>query len=149
MPGVIFRSGLPGVRRFKIRRCQNSSIILKLLSINVKRLLLKAKYVGSMVERERICHGIVQKCKSVTWYTCSFTHPYIRIPECVPPVCTAVCLCVHLHISVCRICWQGSMQHFICSGAEKTHGASRGLLWCEPAESNLASPNTTPGSEFS
>ena len=40
--GVIFSPGPPGVRRFKIRRCQNSSTILKLLSINGKGPLLKA-----------------------------------------------------------------------------------------------------------
>ena len=59
-------------------------------------------------------------------------------------VCFCACLCVHLHISVCRICWQRSMQHFICSRAEKTHGASKGALWYEPAESKLAEPGFNP-----
>lgn len=116
MPGVIFSSGLPGVRRFKIRRCHNSSIFLKLLSINIKLLLLKVKYVAkdalwddlclivSSGKCVRICLDIVQKSKSVTWYSCSFAHLCIKIPECVLPVCINVCLCVHLHISVCRIC---------------------------------------------
>lgn len=116
MPGFIFSSGPPGVRRFKIRRCQNSSTILKLLSINGKGLLLKAQCVGKdapwhdlcviscLGKCVRLCLDVVQKCKSSVWYTCAFAHLNIKIPECAPPVCTDVCLCVHLHISVCRIC---------------------------------------------
>lgn len=123
MPGVIFSSGLPGVTRFKIRRCQKSSTILKLLSINSEELLLKAQWAGKDVlwhdlcviswlgKCVRICLDIVQKCKSSTCYKCAFTHLNIKIPTChlCAPVCVFAC------VSICTLVFVGSVDREACS----------------------------------
>lgn len=67
---------------------------------------------------------IVQKCKSSTWYTCAFTHLYIKIPECER---AGVCVCVFC-VSVCTLVFVGSVDREACSilfaqGLKKKHMA--------------------------
>lgn len=123
MPGVIFSSGLPAVTRFKIKRCQKSSTILKLLSINSEGLLLKVQRAGKDVlwhdlcvisclgKCVWICLDIVQKCKSSTCYKSAFTHLNIKIPTC--QFCAPVC--AFAYVSICTLVCVGSVDREACS----------------------------------
>lgn len=87
MPGVIFSSGPPEVRRFKIRRRQRTSTILKLLSVKSKEVILKLQCLTMMLVRFKM-HSHVEvdldfqlRHAHVHWLICLHERFYLLAVE--------------------------------------------------------------------